>query len=125
MEPLDKQIKDIQSALGDIGCKVMYGKTCKEVVDDIIKNAFNKTSNEIEIKLCYTPEELSILLDGLNNAYIALKDIYTAGKLGCQVPNKFRPFFETRTDSEIMRDTCSREKAIKQLYDFLLSYEQK
>ncbi len=79
----------------------------------------------MEIKLNYTQEELSTLLDGLNNACIALGDVYAAGRLGCQIPNKFRPLFETRTFDEMMEETRLREDAVKQLYDFLLSYEQK
>ena len=79
----------------------------------------------MEIKLNYTQEELSTLLDGLNNACIALGEVYAAGRLGCQVPSKFRPLFETRTFDEIMEETRLREDAVKQLYDFLLSYEQK
>ena len=79
----------------------------------------------MEIKLNYTQEELSTLLDGLNNACIALGDVYAAGRLGCQVPSKFIPFFETRTFDEIMKETRLREDAVKRLYDFLLSYEQK
>ena len=79
----------------------------------------------MEIKLNYTQEELSTLLDGLNNACIALRDVYAAGRLGCQVPSKFKPFFETKTFDEIEEETHLREDAVKQLYDFLLSYEQK
>lgn len=79
----------------------------------------------MEIKLNYTPEELSTLLDGLNNACVALGDVYAAGRLGCQIPSKFIPFFEERTDDEIMKETRLREDAVKQLYNFLLSYEQK
>ena len=79
----------------------------------------------MEIKLNYTQEELSTLLDGLNNACIALGEVYAAGRLGCWVPSKFRPLFETRTFDEMMEETRLREDAVKQLYDFLLSYEQK
>jgi len=79
----------------------------------------------MEIKLNYTPEELSTLLDGLNNACVALGDVYAAGRLGCQIPSKFIPFFEERTDDEITKETHLREDAVKQLYNFLLSYEQK
>lgn len=78
----------------------------------------------MEIKLNYTQEELSALLDGLNNACVALGEVYAAGRLGCQVPSKFRPFFETKTVDEIIEETHLREDAVKQLYDFLLSYEQ-
>lgn len=79
----------------------------------------------MEIKLNYTQEELSTLLDGLNNACIALGEVYAAGRLGCQVPSKFTPFFESKTFDEIEEETHLREAAVKQLYDFLLSYEQK
>jgi hypothetical protein len=73
----------------------------------------------MEIKLNYTPEELSALLDGLNNALISLDRNYNAIKLGVDdaVPSKLRKL-------TINEDTMKyRLNAIKELYDYLLTYE--
>ena len=73
----------------------------------------------MEIKLNYTPEELSILLDGLNNALISLDQNYNAIRLGIDdvVPSKLRKL-------TINEDTMKyRLNAIKELYDYLLTYE--
>lgn len=78
-----------------------------------------------KIELNYTDEELTTLLNGLNNAYIALSEVYAAGRLGCQVPRVLEPIFETRSFDEMMEETQLRQDAVKQLYYFLLSYEQK
>ena len=77
-----------------------------------------------KIELNYTDEELTTLLNGLNNAYIALKDVYAAGLLGCQVPKVFRPLFEEKTFDQIEELTQLRLGAIEQLYEFLLAYEK-
>lgn len=73
----------------------------------------------MEIKLNYTQEELSILLDGLNNALISLDRNYNAIRLGVDdaVPSKLRKL-------TINEDTMKyRLNAIKELYDYLLTYE--
>lgn len=73
----------------------------------------------MEIKLNYTQEELSTLLDGLNNALISLNRDYGAIKLGIDdgVPSKLRKL-------TINEDTMKyRLNAIKDLYDYLLTYE--
>lgn len=73
----------------------------------------------MEIKLNYTPEELSVLLDGLNNALISLDRNYNAISLGVDdgVPSKLRKL-------TINEDTMKyRLNAIKDLYDYLLTYE--
>lgn len=79
----------------------------------------------MEIKLNYTQEELSILLDGLNNACVALADVYSAAYLGCDIPGSFIPMFEHRSIEEIEEVTKLRYGAVRQLYNFLLSYEEK
>lgn len=79
----------------------------------------------MEIKLNYTQEELSTLLDGLNNAYVALGNVYSAACLGCDIPNSFIPIFEHRSLEEIEEVTKLRYGAVRQLYNFLLSYEEK
>ena len=73
----------------------------------------------MEIKLNYTPEELSVLLDGLNNALISLDQNYNAIRLGAEnvVPDKIR---KLNLDEETMR---FRFAFVKGLYDYLLTYE--
>ena len=39
MKPLAEQVKEIKSSLADIGCKAMWGKTCKNLVKDIVNAA--------------------------------------------------------------------------------------
>ena len=73
----------------------------------------------MEIKLNYTQEELSILLDGLNNALLSLGQNYNAIRLGAEnvVPDKIR---KLNLNEETMR---SRFAFVKELYDYLLTYE--
>ena len=73
----------------------------------------------MEIKLNYTQKELSTLLDGLNNALISLDRNYNAIRLGIDdgVPSKLRKL-------TVNEDTMKyRLNAIKDLYDYLLTYE--
>ena len=73
----------------------------------------------MEIKLNYTQEELSTLLDGLNNALLSLDQNYNAIRLGAEnvVPDKIR---KLNLDEETMR---FRLALVKGLYDYLLTYE--
>lgn len=73
----------------------------------------------MEIKLNYTQEELSTLLDGLNNALLSLDQNYNAIRLGAEnvVPDKIR---KLNLDEETMR---FRLAFVKGLYDYLLTYE--
>ena len=73
----------------------------------------------MEIKLNYTQEELSILLDGLNNALISLDQNYNAIRLGAEnvVPDEIR---KLNLNEETMQ---SRFAFVKELYDYLLMYE--
>ena len=73
----------------------------------------------MEIKLNYTPEELSVLLDGLNNALISLDQNYNAIRLGAEnvVPDEIR---KLNLDEETMQ---YRFAFVKGLYDYLLTYE--
>lgn len=73
----------------------------------------------MEIKLNYTPEELSILLDGLNNALFSLFQNYSAIRLGTEnvVPDKIR---KLNLDEETMQ---YRFAFVKGLYDYLLTYK--
>lgn len=73
----------------------------------------------MEIKLNYTPEELSVLLDGLNNALISLDQNYNAVRLGLEdiVPYKIR---QLNLDEQTMQ---FRLAFVKELYDYLLTYE--
>ena len=73
----------------------------------------------MEIKLNYTLEELSILLDGLNNALFSLDQNYNAIRLGTEnvVPDEIR---KLNLNEETMR---FRFAFVKELYDYLLTYE--
>ena len=35
MKPLEQELNRIKNELADIGCKTMFGKTCKELVQEI------------------------------------------------------------------------------------------
>ena len=73
----------------------------------------------MEIKLNYTQEELSTLLDGLNNALLSLDQNYNAIRLGAEnvVPDEIR---KLNLDEKTMR---FRLAFVKGLYDYLLTYE--
>ena len=73
----------------------------------------------MEIKLNYTPEELSTLLDGLNNALFSLDQNYNAICLGLEdvVPERIR---KLNLDEQAMH---FRLASIKGLYNYLLTYE--
>ena len=73
----------------------------------------------MRIDLHYTKEELSNLLDGLNNALISLDQNYNAIRLGVDdvVPLKLR---NLTIDEDIMK---YRLNAVKDLYEYLLIYE--
>lgn len=75
----------------------------------------------MEIKLNYTPEELSVLLDGLNNALISLKRNYSALILGIEdgVPVDL---ISLAKDIDVNK-LQNREKILIDLYNFLLQYE--
>ena len=72
----------------------------------------------MEIKLNYSPEELSILLDGLNNALFSLSQNYNAIRLGAEdvVPDKIRKLNLNEVTMQ------SRFAFVKELYDYLLTY---
>jgi len=46
MNTLDQEVKRIKSEWADIGCKTMFGKTCEEMVHEIISNALKKTKKK-------------------------------------------------------------------------------
>ena len=79
----------------------------------------------MEIKLNYTQEELSTLLDALNNGYIALSDAFIAAMLGCDYPAKLRPLLEDKMPEEVREMAYLRLGVLRQLYEFLLAYEEK
>ena len=76
----------------------------------------------MEIKLNYTDKELTILLDGLNNAILTVQDIYSALQLGCQIPKIFSDF-EQKSFEEIDDLVYNRIHALHNLYQTLLRYE--
>lgn len=79
-------------------------------------------SNKKEIKLYYSEEELSSIIDGLNNAIIAICNVYDAGKLGVDVPKQFSPLFNGRDFDEIDQIVSKRQEALFKLYRDLISY---
>ena len=76
----------------------------------------------MEIKLNYTDKELTILLDGLNNAIFAVQDVYAALELGCQVPSVFNDL-QKKSFEEINDLIAIRRKSLLDLYQTLLRYE--
>ena len=77
----------------------------------------------MEIKLNYTKDELSLLLDGLNNAIIALQSVYKSAQFGCDISSQFIPLFENKSFEEIDDIAESRLKAVNDLYILLLEQE--
>ena len=71
------------------------------------------------IELNYTNDELTTLLDGLNNALFSLRRDYVALMLGCQdgIPKEL---LSLRINEE---DLKNRLEAVKELYKHLLIYE--
>lgn len=76
----------------------------------------------MQIKLNYTYDELTTLLDGLNNAILAVQEIYGALQLGCAVPKVFSEF-EKKSFEEINELVTIRKGALLDLYQHLLQYE--
>lgn len=76
----------------------------------------------MEIKLNYTYDELTTLLDGLNNAILAVQEVYNALLLGCSMPKVFNDF-EKMSFEEIDRFVTIRKGALLDLYQHLLQYE--
>ena len=77
----------------------------------------------MEIKLDYTPDELSTLLDALNHGCIALGKIYSGAKLGCELPKEFENKFKSMSFEEIDDYVEPRIKSLRMLYDYLLTFE--
>ena len=77
-----------------------------------------------EIKLNYTQEQLHTLLDGMNHSILALQDIYSAARIGCQIPQKFAKKFDTMPYDEIDNYTNKRLNILLDLYYYLLSFEE-
>ena len=77
----------------------------------------------MEIILEYSDKELSTLLDGLNNAIIAIKNVYYAAQLGCEIPQAFAALFDGKSFEEIDSLTEQRLQSLYHLYQTLLHYE--
>ena len=76
------------------------------------------------IKLEYDEDSLKTTIDALNNAIIALNDVYGAARLGCDYPEKFRPVFEGKTFEEMDKICQSRKEALYKLYQVYLNEEK-
>lgn len=77
-----------------------------------------------EIKLHYTPEELSILLDALNHGCVALGKIYHSASLACAIPSEFEEKFGSMSFEEIEEYTKPRMNSLRELYNYLLTFEE-
>ena len=77
----------------------------------------------MKIILDYSNEELTTLLDGLNNALIAVKNVYYAAQLGCEIPQAFAALFDGKSFEEIDSLTEKRLSSLYNLYQTLLHYE--
>lgn len=77
----------------------------------------------MKIILEYSEQELSTLLDGLNNAIIAVKQVYRAAQLGCEIPQAFATLFNGKSFEEIDSLTEKRLSSLYNLYQVLLHYE--
>lgn len=80
----------------------------------------------MKIELKYTQEELKDLLDGLNNAFIALERDYNAILFGCSdgIPKAFAPFCDLSYEElDTLRGV--RLSTLSNLYKTLLKYEGK
>lgn len=73
----------------------------------------------MEIKLEIPKEELSILIDGVNNAYILLAQTYQALSFGCEVGEPFGRFSDCPS-TEIENKFKPRIVALLGLYEQLL-----
>lgn len=73
----------------------------------------------MKIELNYTYDELVNLLDGLNNALISLNRNYCALSIGCEdgIPLELGELKITKNDC------INRLNAVKELYEYLLTYE--
>ena len=82
---------------------------------------------KLDIKLQYTQQQLSTILDALNNAIISLQDVYSMAVLGfdSSLPKKLRAMFTSKSFEEIETTTSARMDAIGTLYKDLLSFEEK
>lgn len=49
MKPLEQELNRIKNELADIGCKTMFGKTCEELVQEIITNVVKSSDLESAI----------------------------------------------------------------------------
>ncbi len=78
----------------------------------------------MEIKLNYTQDELHILLDALNHARVALGSIYASARLGCDLPFTFEEKFKKMSFNEIDEYTKVRSNSLRELYEYLLTFEE-
>ena len=77
----------------------------------------------VEVKLNYTPEEYSMLLDALNHSLILLRKTYTSAKIGCELPSEFYQKFDKMTLEEIEEYTTPRLQLMYDFYKQMVSLE--
>lgn len=78
----------------------------------------------IDVKLHYTDEELSKLLDVMNWGYLLCCDLYNGYKFGCQTPSRFNKLFEDKTDDEVDIYMSDRLELYRDIYNYLLEFEK-
>ena len=79
----------------------------------------------MKIELELTQEELKNLINGLNNACIAVDQVYRAAAWGCHYPARFSALFKNKTFEEVEEITKPRMEALVKLYSILIEKEEK
>lgn len=78
----------------------------------------------VKIRLNCTDKELTDLAAGLNNAIIAVKEVYDKAYLGVEVPQNFKSLFDNKSLVEIDQIRADRLKMLDTLYLYLLELEE-
>ena len=69
-------------------------------------------------------EEFTDFVDALNNGFCALKSIYNALELGCQVPLAFNKFYEMYDIEELTLIINKRMYQYSKFYEYLERLEK-
>ena len=78
----------------------------------------------VEIKLNYTPEEYSMLLDALNHSLILLRKTYNSAKFGCELPHEFDQKFSKMSFDEIEAYINPRLQLMYDFYKQMITFEK-
>ena len=77
----------------------------------------------VEIKLNYTPEEYSMLLDALNHSLILLRKTYAGARIGCELPHEFDQKVGKLPHDDNEEYTIPRLQLMYDFYKQMLSFE--